>query len=244
MEERVLNNWKTIWNKREADESRLLTLNDSKEIWRELKRIDGFDVEMGDSIEAYYDAFYKIWQEEYALLDSNIGCWNSIFEVGCGAGATLYLFSQMNKAVSGIDYSRKSIDIAKTVLKEADIKCMEADCIPTTDKFDVVMADSVFAYFQDEEYASIVLEKMYEKSNKAVLITEIFDEELKDVCMQYRRAKIQNYDEKYKNLDKLFIPKSMFRVFAKKTDCELIFTSVENPYYWNSQFMYNVLLVK
>ena len=85
---------------------------------------------------------------------------------------------------------------------------------------------------------------MYEKAHKAVLITEIFDKELEDACMQYRRAKIQNYDEKYKNLDKLFISKSMFEMFSQKHGCELIFTSVENPYYWNSQFMYNVLIIK
>lgn len=91
---------------------------------------------------------------------------------------------------------------------------MEADHISTDEKFDVVMADSVFAYFPDEAYVSDVLEKMYEKAHKAVLITEIFDKELEDACMQYRRAKIQNYDEKYKNLDKLFISKSMFEMFS------------------------------
>ena len=50
--------------------------------------------------------------------------------------------------------------------------------------------------------------------------------------------------EKYKNLDKLFISKSMFEMFSQKHGCELVFTSVENPYYWNSQFMYNVLIIK
>ncbi len=42
--------------------------------------------------------------------------------------------------------------------------------------------------------------------------------------------------KKYKNLDKLFISKSMCEMFSQKHGCELIFTSVENPYYWNSQF--------
>lgn len=34
------------------------------------------------------------------------------------------------------------------------------------------------------------------------------------------------------------------KCFHKKHGCELVFTSVENPYYWNSQFMYNVLIIK
>lgn len=239
-----MNNWKTIWNKREADEMLLHSLEDPKAIWRELKRIDGFDVDLGRHADAYYNEFYKNWEEECKLLNAHIGPWNSIFEVGCGAGATLYLFSRQNKKISGIDYSGQSVDIAKTVLKEADIVCMEADHISTTEKFDVVMADSVFAYFPDETYASKVLEKMYEKAQKAVLITEIFDKELEEACMQYRRAQIENYDEKYKNLDKLFISKSLFQKFSQKHDCKLVFTSVENPYYWNSQFMYNVLIIK
>lgn len=75
----------------------LQSLEDPKAIWRELKRIDGFDVDLGDSADAYYNAFYKSWEEECALLNTHIGPWNSIYEVGCGAGATLYLFSRQNK---------------------------------------------------------------------------------------------------------------------------------------------------
>ena len=40
-----MNNWKAIWNRREADERFLQSLEDPKAIWRELKRIDGFDVD-------------------------------------------------------------------------------------------------------------------------------------------------------------------------------------------------------
>ena len=116
-----MNNWKAIWNRREADECFLQSLEDPKAIWRELKRIDGFDVDLGDSADAYYNAFYKSWEEECALLNTHIGPWNSIYEVGCGAGATLYLFSRQNKKIGGIDYSRQSTDIAKIVLKEAEL---------------------------------------------------------------------------------------------------------------------------
>ena len=44
-----MNNWKAIWNRREADECFLQSLEDPKAIWRELKRIDGFYVDLGDS---------------------------------------------------------------------------------------------------------------------------------------------------------------------------------------------------
>ena len=50
-----MNNWKAIWNRREADERFLQSLEDPKAIWRELKRIDGFDVDLGDSADAYYN---------------------------------------------------------------------------------------------------------------------------------------------------------------------------------------------
>lgn len=58
-------------------------------IYRELKRLAGFDVSVEDA-EAYYQSFY----------DETIAAWNwveksqniySAYEVGCGCGANLYL---------------------------------------------------------------------------------------------------------------------------------------------------------
>ena len=63
---------------------------------------------------------------------------------------------------------------------------MEADCISAEPKYDLVLADSVFQYFQNPEYGMRVLEKMWEKANKIVVITEIHDEEKSDPILLER----------------------------------------------------------
>ena len=239
-----MNKWKEIWEKRTADDEFFQTSKDPKLIWQELKRIDGFDVGTGEDPKDYYDSFYNMWDKGNQQLTKNVGEWDSIFEVGCGAGATLYLFAQIGKLVSGIDYSSQSVEIAKKILKDADIKCLEANKITTDEKYDIVMADSVFAYFQDEKYALEVLNKMYDKAQKAVFITEVFNKDLEKECLSYRRSQIPNYDQRYKDLDKLFLPKDFFKSFMRKKKGELVYTNIDNKYYWNSKFMYNVLIIK
>ena len=239
-----MNNWKTIWNKRKADITLLENSHNVFDIWKELKRVDGFDVSVGDDASKYYEAFFKMWETNSRLLDEFIGQWHSIYEVGCGAGATLYLFSKQKKRVGGIDYSEKCIEIAKQVIDECDFQYMEAEKITVDEKYDVIMADSVFAYFADEKYALDVLKKMYDKANKAVLITEIFDKRLEEKCIEFRRSKVENYNEKYQGLEKLFLEKGCFSKFAEENGAHIVFTDVKNEYYWNSKFMYNVLIVK
>lgn len=43
-----------------------------------------------------------------------------------------------------------------------------------------------------------------------VVITEIHDEEMKEEHLNHRRQCVENYDEKYKGLDKTFYTKEMF----------------------------------
>ena len=71
----------------------------------------------------------------------------------------------------------------------------------------------------DATYGEAVLEKMYEKAQKAIIILEIFDKATKAKCEKYRRAMLDDYDEKYAGLDKMFYDRDMFRRFAEKHEC-------------------------
>ncbi|MBO7505362.1 hypothetical protein J6T66_04475 [bacterium] len=75
--------------------------------------------------------------------------------------------------------------------------CDEAANLDTQEKADLVYSDSVFVYFNDLEYARRVLEKMCQKANKAILITEVYDKSKEKECLDYRRSQIEDYDEKY-----------------------------------------------
>lgn len=97
-----------------------------------------------------------------------------------------------------------------------ELYCGEAVDIDPDVKYDSVMSNSVFEYFESDEYAEKVMQKMLEKAEYSIGIFDVHDAEKKDEYLQYRRSIIQNYDEKYKNLDKNFLTKAFSSVLLKK----------------------------
>ena len=94
-----MNHWQEIWNKRNshlADIDR----TDKRAMLLELKRINGFDVTGGG---IPYESLLKQYEETKAALRLPAG--GSVFEVGCGAGANLWLFRLDGFAVGGLDYA-------------------------------------------------------------------------------------------------------------------------------------------
>lgn len=235
----MANRWKEVWNNREIDDERLKE-SDEFTLYKELKRLDGFDVKV-ENEEAYYRSFYNGICEIY---ETRLASAKSIYEVGCGSGANLFLFKRRGKLVGGVDYSKQLVRVAKKVTPAEDIIAEEAINISSESKYDVVISDSVFAYFYDEAYGRSVLEKMYDKAVSTIILLEIFDKDKEDECNAYRRASIENYDEKYAGLDKIFYSKQMFIDFAHVHDCTIEFESVKNEYYWNSKYMYNCFITK
>lgn len=236
-----MNNWKSIWEKRNAD---LAMKEDVFEMFCELKRADGFDTQ---DISGYYEGFYEQWKQmnERMVAGCN-GCPQSIYEVGCGSGVNLYLFQEVSKIakLGGLDYSQALVDIAQKVIKSEDIVCAEAKELGTASKYDVVLADSVFQYFHNTDYGMDVLQKMYEKANRMVVITEIHDQAKQEEHLNYRRSVVENYDEHYKGLDKTFYTREMLTAFAKKHGCRYEIIEPENELYWNNKYVFDFYLYK
>ncbi len=237
------NRWKEVWNK-----NRKFTLSEKERedefsVYRELKRLDGFDVSIEDEA-AYYRRFY----------DETIAAWDHIretadihsaYEVGCGSGANLYLLQNRGIKVGGIDYSTSMTDIVRQIVKDSgSIRTDEAVGMNTDEKYDAVFSDSVFAYFSNEAYGLEVLEKMYEKASGVVMIREVFDKSMQQECEAYRRKMYADYEERYRGLDKVFYDREMFDRFAKERHCKIEFSRVENEYYWNSKYLFNCCIYK
>ncbi|MCM1237583.1 MAG: class I SAM-dependent methyltransferase [Ruminococcus flavefaciens] len=236
------NKWKEIWNKKGGNFDQLFLKEDEFDVYRELKRLDGYDVGVGEE-ELYYRNFY----------DSAVGLWEcmsgemeiaSAYEVGCGSGADLYLLKNRDIEVGGIDYSVNLANIARKMVGEKCIETGEATDMKTDEKFDAVFSDGAFPYFSDEAYGEKVLEKMYEKARKAVIILEIFDRATKEECESHRRAMLDDYDEKYAGLDKTFYDREMFQRFAREHKCRIEFADVKNDQYWNGKYLFNCFLYK
>ncbi len=234
--------WREVWNK-----EKVFTFpeggRDEFAVYRELKRLDGFDVGVEDS-EAYYRKFYD---EAVAVWDHvcSRGDICSAYEVGCGSGANLYLLENRGIKVGGIDYSTSLSDIARQVVRDSGaIRTDEAVKMDTDERYDVVFSDSVFAYFPDEAYGRSVLEKMYEKADRAVMVREVFDKSLQQECEAYRREMFVGYEDRYRGLDKVFYDREMFSRFAQERHCGIEFSGVDNEYYWNSRYLFNCYIYK
>lgn len=172
----------------------------------------------------------------------------SIYEVGCGAGGNLYLFNKMGLKVGGVDYSNVLCEIARKILNSDDIICDEAINLPVSTKkneiYDVILSNSVFSYFPSFEYAENVLEKIYAKCKYAIELIDIHDLEKKDDFIKYRISTIENYKEKYKNLNKLFYSRDFFLNFAEKHNMTIKFVNFNVEGYWNNNFVFNCFMYK
>lgn len=228
-----MSDWKKIWNAKSV-EMQIISKGDMKSTLLELKRSNGFDV----NGELTFDAFYGQYEEIREYLQKN-GQIKSVYEVGCGSGANLYLFERDGYVTGGADYSSSLIAVAKNVLKTKDILQVNAIDIPTDTLYDAVFSNSFFSYFDSLEYAMNTLEKMYEKSKNAIGVIDIHDVEKKDEFIQYRRQIIKDYDNRYKNLPKLFYPKKFFEEFANKHRMSIHFLKSNMKGYWNNQFSFS-----
>lgn len=235
------NQWDRIWKKRSSD----IELTDNVfENFCNLKRADGFDVHAADN---YYQNFYNEYLDMFERIAKNCNVEpESIYEVGCGSGVNLYLFEQLNhiKILGGIDYSANLIEIAQKVVTSKDLQCDEAIDISVNNQYDVVLSDSVFQYFETEEYGFEVFEKMFEKAKKMVVVKEIHDKAKEKEHLAFRRKMDANYDENYKNLGKTFYERKKFEDFAKKHGCRYEITRFQNESYWNNDFVFDFYLYK
>ena len=227
-----MNNWQRIWSNRK-DTLANVDANDFRAVFAELKRIDDFDLHGGVTADSL------IRQHENLSDALKLSAGETVFEVGCGAAANLYLFARDGFIVGGLDYSAALIDIAKRVLpaeKVSELICAGATELPTAKTFDAVFANSVFIYFDGLHYAERVLEKMLLKSRRIVAVLDVYDADFETQLIAERRRAIANYDERYKDLRKLFYPRKFFEDFADRHGLKISFAANELENYGNAPF--------
>ncbi len=237
------NNWKHIWSNRTADES-ILQSNDPEKVFMELKRSNGFDIVKDKISYASFLEQYHAMKQQLSLHLPEGQTLQSVYEVGCGSGANLFLFQQDGLTCGGIDYSTNLLGCAKLVLRTTDIRCAEASQLTETPQYDALISVSVFGYFTDEHYAEAVLEKMYQKATHSIGILELADIEKKDAYTSYRKQLIPDYEERYKGLPRLFFRKAFFTEFAHKHNMDIKIVPMDMKDYWNSQFYFDCYLYK
>ena len=232
------NKWRAIWNRRKPGTGKLS--GNWEDIFLELKRLNGYDV-MGGGIAL--DAFLEQDAQTRELLQVSAG--SSVFEVGCGTGANIYLMARSGMTVGGTDYAEGLIETARKVLPSpTELYSGEADTIATEQKYDAVFSNGVFPYFPDEEYAARVLTRMLEKSRGPIGVMGLHDIEKRADYLAFRRANIPNYDELYKDLDRHFYEHSFFEDFAAAHNLRIVFPEMLLEGYWNTPFIFNCFMYR
>jgi len=232
-----INNWHRIWS------NRVLQETSENNVLQQLISIDGFDSPLGLMSEGD-------WKEYVTLFATRSGIVNgdSIFEVGCGAGAFLYPFYKTGFKIGGIDYSRDLIQIAQTVMpeKKSVLNENEACFCPIDPKVDVVIANHVIHYFPSIEYSNTVLELMLQKSRRVVSISAIPDLNLKDESENERRGLLssEEYEQKYKGLNILYYQREWFEKLASKHGYSIHFYDHEMPGFAQNRFRFDCVMTR
>jgi 2-polyprenyl-3-methyl-5-hydroxy-6-metoxy-1,4-benzoquinol methylase len=132
-------NWKSIWSRKDMPDVSILQ---GEDLWASLIKVDGFD---GGTGEIKIDD----WKDYVRFLKKNLDVTpsDSIFEVGCGAGAFLYFFFLEGNKVGGIDYSSSLIENAKKIMNAGRFEVCEAANLQVDLKYDFVVANSIFFLF-------------------------------------------------------------------------------------------------
>lgn len=239
-----MNEWKKVWNKKTCAED--ISGLSFEELFLQMKMLAGYDshgtcrISFASFCKEYYEMI-----ECLSVRDGIVKKLNSLYEIGCGCGANLLLAQRDQLEVGGADYSTGVIEFARKVFgTDSDIIDDEAINVPAAPKYDACVSNGVFPYFTSEEYAQKVLEIMLEKSNLSMGILHLHDKERQEEILADCRSRIENYDERYKDLQKTFYSKKFFTDFAEKHGLQIRFTKPDMAGYWNNSYVYNVYMYK
>ena len=183
--------WRSIWERRSVAESEP-TLSD-------LILADGFDTAFGSlTVEAWADFVLRTCD----LMQLDAG--DSLFEVGCGSGAFLYLPYQSGVTVGGVDYSEPLVAIARRALPNGGFSVGEANSMETAPPADVVMSCFVFSYFESLDYPREVIRRMCMRATRSIGILDIPDAATAQEAMEHREAALggpEAYRQRYASLN-------------------------------------------
>ncbi len=191
-----LNNWRTIWERKGAEAEDATTSG-----IRALLQANGYDTDCSDITPAAWAAFVD---RVLNRLGANPG--DTLFEVGCGAGAFLLACHDRGLTVAGCDYSSTLAALASRALPDSLIMCRQASELPALPRYDFVVSAGVFHYFPDLEYAARVIDVMVNKARNGIAVLDLPDVAHREANLQLRyqlAGSREAYEQRYEGLDHL-----------------------------------------
>ena len=145
--------WNEIWNKKGLEDT------------NDLNILSGFDM---------YNDKNDLKQFNMIVKQCNILKFETILEVGCGAGRLGNIFLENNYNYFGIDQSDTLIEKFKILVNNDKVKIMKNNIIPFKDKsFDIVFCYSVIQYIENMDKFKIFLSEMKRVSKRIVYLGDV-----------------------------------------------------------------------
>jgi len=224
--------WKSIWDKK------------GQQVNVPLHHVDGFDL---------LDA--QQWDYMIYQVTKPIGINNgdSVLECGCGAGALLscLLKHYPDLKVSGVDYSKSLLEMARRNLK-GDFYYGDMTNISfiKDQQYNHTISFSTFHYLSSEESARKTVREMVRvtKTGGVIFIGEVSDLAKRKEAFSIRELTHRDHRRvSAANPDHLFLSKDLFRELAEDMRLELNIVDQDNfdlPFYETAKYRYSVYLTK
>jgi trans-aconitate methyltransferase len=194
--------WQAVWERKGAE------VQDTTFDLAQLLRTNGYDTGHGD---IKVDAWTSYAAHVLDVLGADAG--HSVYELGCGAGAFLTPIRERGLTVAGSDYSSTMVAAASKVLPDGQFEWCEASNVPAFPQYDFVVANGVFFYFKDLDYAETVIKALMAKARRGVAILDSPDLAHKEETLALRHHTAggkEEYERRYKGLDHLYFDRDWF----------------------------------
>lgn len=178
--------WQEIWARRRVEVSHLHSLE-------ALMEADGMRTGFGAVEPA---AWIRFAESLMTRLDMRPG--ESVYELGCGAGALLYPLRQAGLKVGGLDFAPSLVDAARASMPDGTFHHAEAAALPADVQADHILSCGVFLYFPDQAYADRVVDAAFRAARRSVAFLDLPDLATREAAEAARRAYIG--EEEYRRL--------------------------------------------
>lgn len=232
-----MTNWQSVWENRSLDEGALDPV-------AEALRLNGYDSPTaGNAVPSAFAAIVKEWGSRLGITRSD-----SVYEVGCGAGAFLALVrsSLGVTSLSGSDRSHALISAGQRLFPDFQLSAIEASEFPVLPEADHCVAFGVFMYFESQEYAAAVLERMMQKGAKSVSLFDVPDMAKRHECEEFRAQSHGSAALRgsYADLTHQYFDKDWIRSFFPSETWRVEISDQHIDGYLNSDYRFNVIAMR
>lgn len=228
-------NWHRVWQAKGA--SRAVAKDSSLGVLMEL---DGYHSPTSSTALEDHEVQFRYIRDTLRIRRDD-----SVYEVGCGAGALLYWLRSRCGSVGGADFAGSLVEHAQTALPDAtDLRHCEARDIEPVPRYDVVVSNGVFIYFGDEGYAREVLHRMIAKARRAIGVLDVNDADRRAEFEAVRRASQGPQVREYTGLEQLYLHRSFFWEIAAEHGLRCLIEDSPMPNSVNARYRYHVAMFK